>query len=216
VKICYDLYVITDKALSKGRPSVEIVEQAIRGGATLVQYRAKNAPGRDMVQEALALLEVTRRYQVPLIINDRVDVALAVDAEGVHLGQEDIPCTLARKLIGPDKILGISASSVEEALQAEQDGADYLGVGAVFPTGTKADAGDAIGLEGLRAVCQAVNIPIVAIGGINADNAAAVAATGVAGLSVVSAIVSAPDPQLAARTLKQAFVQGQAQKNSSR
>lgn len=156
----------------------------------------------------------TRRYKVPLIINDRVDVALAVDAEGVHLGQEDIPCALARKLVGPDKILGISASSVEEALQAEKDGADYLGVGAVFPTGTKADAGDAIGLEKLRVIRQSVNIPIVAIGGINAGNAAAVAATGVAGLSVVSAIVSAPDPKKAACILRQAFVQGQSHVNS--
>lgn len=216
MEIQYDLYVLTDKALSKGRPMVEIVEQAIQGGATLVQYRAKNACGRDMVQEALALLEVTRCYRVPLIVNDRVDVALAVDADGVHLGQEDIPCKLARKLIGPDKILGISASTVDEARRAEQDGADYLGVGAVFPTGTKADAGDAIGLEGLSAVREAVTIPIVAIGGINIDNAAVVAATSVDGLSVVSAIVSSPDPKQVAWALKQAFLQGQAQLDSSR
>jgi thiamine-phosphate pyrophosphorylase len=203
--------VLTDEHLALGRPLVEIVEEAIQGGATIIQYRAKDKAGGQMIKEALALLKVTHRHQVPLIINDRIDVALAVDADGVHLGQEDIPCTLARKLMGPDKIIGISASSPATARQAEQNGANYLGVGAAFPTGTKADAGAAIGLEGLRTIRRIVKIPVVAIGGINIDNAAATAATGVAGLAVVSAVVAAPDPKQAAATLKQAFLQGQSQ-----
>jgi thiamine-phosphate pyrophosphorylase len=205
MQVSYELYAITDRRLAGGRSSAEVMEKAIRGGVTLVQLREKEAGGREMVAEAQALLAVTRRYGVPLIINDRLDVALAVDAEGVHLGQEDIPCRLARQILGPEKIIGVSASSVEEARQAEADGADYLGVGAVFPTGTKADAGEAIGLEPLKAIKAAVKIPVVAIGGINAANAAAVAATGVDGLAVVSAVVAAPDPQDAARRLVAAF-----------
>ncbi|MDI3538795.1 MAG: thiamine-phosphate pyrophosphorylase, partial [Bacillota bacterium] len=142
---------------------------------------------------------------------DRLDVALAVGAEGVHLGQEDIPCRLARQILGPEKIIGVSASTVEEAVQAERDGADYLGVGAVFPTGTKADAGEAIGLDALAAIKARVKIPVVAIGGINAANAAQVAATGVDGLAVVSAIVAAADPEEAARRLLAAFRSGRSQ-----
>ncbi|HHV57170.1 MAG TPA: thiamine phosphate synthase [Firmicutes bacterium] len=205
MQVNYELYAITDRRLAGGRSSAEVMEKAIRGGVTLVQLREKEAGGREMVAEAQTLLAVTRRYGVPLIVNDRLDVALAVDAEGVHLGQEDIPCRLARQILGPEKIIGVSASSVEEARQAEADGADYLGVGAVFPTGTKADAGKAIGLEPLKAIKAAVKIPVVAIGGINAANAAAVAATGVDGLAVVSAVVAAPDPQDAARRLVAAF-----------
>mgnify|MGYP000868852216 CR=1 FL=1 len=205
MQVNYELYAITDRRLAGGRSSAEVMEKAIRGGVTLVQLREKEAGGREMVAEAQTLLAVTRRYGVPLIVNDRLDVALAVDAEGVHLGQEDIPCRLARQILGPEKIIGVSASSVEEARQAEADGADYLGVGAVFPTGTKADAGEAIGLEPLKAIKAAVKIPVVAIGGINAANAAAVAATGVDGLAVVSAVVAAPDPQDAARRLVAAF-----------
>lgn len=203
-----ELYAITDRRLSRGRSSAAVMEQAILGGVTLVQLREKEAGGREFLEEAEALLKVTRRFGIPLIINDRLDIALAVGAEGVHVGQEDVPCRVARRLLGPDKIIGVSASNIEEARQAEADGADYLGVGAVFPTGTKADAGEAIGLAALKAIRAAVRIPVVAIGGINAQNAAAVAATGVDGLAVVSAIVAAPDPAEAARRLVAAFRAG--------
>ncbi|NMA55724.1 MAG: thiamine phosphate synthase [Firmicutes bacterium] len=216
MKIQYDLYLLTDKTLAKGRPLEQIVKEAILGGATLVQYRAKNTSSRRMLEEAQALLALTRRHQIPLIVNDRLDIALAIDAEGVHLGQDDIPCSLARKLMGSNKIIGISASTPEEARQAESDGADYLGVGAVFPTATKADAGEAIGLDNIRAICEAVSIPIVAIGGINLENAASVAATGVAGLAVISALISAPDPKHTASALKRAFYAGKAQSGSPR
>lgn len=208
MQVNYELYAITDRRLAGGRSSAEVMEKAILGGVTLVQLREKEAGGREMVEEAQALLKVTRRYGIPLIINDRLDVALAVGAEGVHLGQEDIPCRLARQILGPEKIIGVSASTVEEAVQAERDGADYLGVGAVFPTGTKADAGEAIGLDVLAAIKARVKIPVVAIGGINAANAAQVAATGVDGLAVVSAIVAAADPEEAARRLLAAFRSG--------
>ncbi|MDK2855220.1 MAG: thiamine-phosphate pyrophosphorylase [Bacillota bacterium] len=208
MQVNYELYAITDRRLAGGRSSAEVMEKAILGGVTLVQLREKEAGGREMVEEAQALLQVTRRYGIPLIINDRLDVALAVGAEGVHLGQEDIPCRLARQILGPEKIIGVSASTVEEAVQAERDGADYLGVGAVFPTGTKADAGEAIGLDALAAIKARVKIPVVAIGGINAANAAQVAATGVDGLAVVSAIVAAADPEEAARRLLAAFRSG--------
>lgn len=208
MQVNYELYAITDRRLAGGRSSAEVMEKAILGGVTLVQLREKEAGGRKMVEEAQALLKVTRRYGIPLIINDRLDVALAVGAEGVHLGQEDIPCRLARQILGPEKIIGVSASTVEEAVQAERDGADYLGVGAVFPTGTKADAGEAIGLDALAAIKARVKIPVVAIGGINAANAAQVAATGVDGLAVVSAIVAAADPEEAARRLLAAFRSG--------
>jgi thiamine-phosphate pyrophosphorylase len=211
MQVNYELYAITDRRLAGGRSSAEVMEKAILGGVTLVQLREKEAGGRKMVEEAQALLQVTRRYCIPLIINDRLDVALAVGAEGVHLGQEDIPCRLARQILGPEKIIGVSASTVEEAVQAERDGADYLGVGAVFPTGTKADAGEAIGLDALAAIKARVKIPVVAIGGINAANAAQVAATGVDGLAVVSAIVAAADPEEAARRLLAAFRSGRSQ-----
>jgi thiamine-phosphate pyrophosphorylase len=211
MQVNYELYAITDRRLAGGRSSAEVMEKAILGGVTLVQLREKEAGGRKMVEEAQALLQVTRRYGIPLIINDRLDVALAVGAEGVHLGQEDIPCRLARQILGPEKIIGVSASTVEEAVQAERDGADYLGVGAVFPTGTKADAGEAIGLDALAAIKARVKIPVVAIGGINAANAAQVAATGVDGLAVVSAIVAAADPEEAARRLLAAFRSGRSQ-----
>ncbi len=198
--IDWRLYVITDAGLARGRSHQEVIEATILGGATIVQYRAKDVSTRQMVTEAQVLRELTRRAGVPFIVNDRVDVALAVDADGVHIGQDDMPVALARKLIG-DRLLGVSAHSLSEAVQAVQDGADYLGVGPVFATPTKPDAAPPIGIDGLTTIRRQISIPIVAIGGINQTNAAEVIRTGVEGIAVVSAVVAAEDVAAAARQL---------------
>lgn len=199
--IDYSLYAVSDRGLLRGRPLVQAVEQAILGGATVVQLREKTVSTREFVKLAQEVLAVVRRYRVPLIINDRIDVMLAVDADGVHVGQDDMPSALARKLIGPEKILGVSVETVAEARAAVVAGADYLGAGAVFVTPTKADAGQPIGLDGLRRIKDAVGIPVVAIGGINAGNLRQVRETGVDGVAVVSAIFGREDIRRAAAGL---------------
>lgn len=201
----WSLYVITDAKLSRGRSHLEVIRAAIAGGATVVQYREKTATTRQMIEEARALRELTRQAGIPFIVNDRVDIALAVDADGVHVGQDDMPALLARKLMGPGKIVGVSVDNLEQALQAERDGADYVGAGPIFATATKPDAAPPIGLEGLAEICRGVSIPVVAIGGINAENAGAVIAAGAAGVAVVSAVVAAPDVEAAARRLREAI-----------
>lgn len=204
------LYVVTDRGLARGRPLTEVVAQAIAGGATAVQLREKAASTREMVELALALRRVTREAGVALIIDDRVDVALAVDADGVHVGQDDMPAALARRLIGPERILGVTAGTEEEARRAEADGADYLGCTAVFPTATKPDHREPLGLEGLERLVRAVRIPVVAIGGIHAANAADVVARGAAGVAVVSAVMAADDVRAAARQLREAVERARA------
>ncbi len=201
------VYVITDRRLAGDRSILDVVRAAIRGGATVIQLREKEATTREMVELGQALLQITREAGVPLIVNDRVDVALAIDADGVHVGQDDMPAAIARRLIGPDKILGVSAETVEEALAAQRDGADYLGVGDIYGTTTKPDAGPPIGLEGLRRIVEAVTIPCVGIGGITPENAAAVVKAGAAGVAVVSAVMAAPDPEEATRRLRDAVLQ---------
>lgn len=197
----WSLYVITDARLSRGRTHLDVVRDAILGGATVVQYREKGATTRRMVEEARALLELCREAGVPLIINDRVDVALAVGADGVHLGVDDMPVGIARRLLGPDKLIGHSPETLEQVRASEADGADYLGVGSVFGTATKPDAGSPIGLVGLERVIAAVSIPVVGIGGITAQNAAQVIRAGAAGAAVISAVVAAEDVEAAARRL---------------
>lgn len=198
----YSLYVITDSKLSRGRSHVQVVEAALRGGATIVQYREKNASTRQMVEEGLALVDVCHAHGVPLIVNDRIDVALAVQADGVHVGDDDMPVALARKLMGRGKIVGVSADNLRTAQSAIADGADYLGVGAVFATGTKADAGKPIGLAGLQQIARVSTIPVVGIAGINAENAASVIRAGASGVAVVSAVMQAEDVENAARQLR--------------
>ena len=154
---------------------------------------------------ALKVKEITTRYDVPLLINDRIDIALAVDSEGVHLGQDDMPADIARKIIGDDKILGVSASTVEEAIKAQIDGADYIGSGAVFPTATKDDA-DSVSKEELKSIVDSIDIPVVAIGGITIENASELKDTGIAGFSVVSAIMSADDPKEASQKLREIYI----------
>lgn len=200
--IDFSLYVLTDAKLSRGRSHEQIVAAALRGGATVIQYREKHATTRRMIEEAMRLRDLCRAFNVPLIINDRVDVALAIEADGVHVGPDDMPVALARQLLGRDKIVGASAGTVEEARAAIADGADYLGVGAIFATTTKADAGAPIGLEGLQHIARVSTVPIVGIAGINASNAASVIRAGAHGIAVISAIVSADDVERATRELK--------------
>lgn len=199
----WDLYVITSRQAAGDTPLTDVVQAAVAGGATVVQLRAKQATTREIIQLGHALRRITRNSEIPLIVNDRVDIALALDADGAHVGQEDLPVPLARGVMGPDRILGVSAGTTEEAHQAEEDGADYLGVGDVYGTPSKPDAGVPIGLQGLREIAEAVSIPVVGIGGITADKAAAVIEAGAAGVAVISAVIGAPDPEAAACHLRE-------------
>ncbi|MDR2133877.1 MAG: thiamine phosphate synthase [Treponema sp.] len=196
------LYLCTDRVLALGRPIAEAVEAAVAGGVTMVQLREKEASTGEFYRIALEIKALTGRLHVPLVINDRLDIALAVEAEGLHMGRSDLPLPAARRLAGGKMFIGVSASTVEEALLAQAQGADYLGVGAVYPTGSKADAGAAIGLRGLAEICAAVKIPVVGIGGVNRGNAAEVMKTGAAGIAVISGILSQPDTGEAARDLR--------------
>ena len=188
----YSIYLVTDEACLHGRPLLECVEEALAAGVTLVQYRAKAADGGVLYAEACKLKELCDKYNVPLIINDRLDIALAVGAAGVHLGQDDLPCAVARRLLGEDFIIGVSAHNPAEAVQAVSEGADYLGCGAVFGTATKHDVAK-LGLENLRAIRKAVAVPMVGIGGITADNYTEVLATGADGAAIVSGILAQDD-----------------------
>jgi len=197
------LYLVTDNS-DNVEKFLETIEEGIKGGVSVVQIREKTADTLDFYNLALKVKEITTKYNVPLIINDRVDVALAIDADGVHVGQSDMPCDVTRKLIGNDKILGVSAATIEEAQKAEMDGADYIGTGAVFPTATKDDA-PKITKKDLKEVVDSIDIPVVAIGGITLDNAHELKDTGIAGLSVVSAIMSAENPKKALEELLNIF-----------
>lgn len=190
--IDYSIYLVTDEACLHGRPLLECVEEALAAGVTLVQYRAKAADGGVLYAEACKLKELCDKYGVPLIINDRLDIVLAVGAAGVHLGQDDLPCAVARRLLGEDFIIGVSAHNPAEAVQAVSEGADYLGCGAVFGTATKHDVAK-LGLENLRAIRKSVAVPMVGIGGITADNYAEVLATGADGAAIVSGILAQDD-----------------------
>ena len=190
--IDYSIYLVTDEACLHGRPLLKCVEEALAAGVTLVQYRAKAADGGVLYAEACRLKELCDKYNVPLIINDRLDIALAVGAAGVHLGQDDLPCAVARRLLGEKFIIGVSAHNPAEAVKAVSDGADYLGCGAVFGTATKHDVAK-LGLENLRAIRKAVTVPMVGIGGITADNYAEVLATGADGAAIVSGILAQDD-----------------------
>ena len=199
------LYLVTDRGLSLGRATADIVRQAVKGGVTCVQLREKHCSTREFIDEARLLLEIlaTADRKITLIINDRIDIAMAIGADGVHLGQSDMHITDARRLAGSSLIIGISAESVADAVRAEQQGADYIGISPVFATPTKTDTVLPLGLQGIAAIRSAVSLPLVAIGGIHSDNAQAVIRAGADGIAVVSAIVSAPCPATAAATLKE-------------
>lgn len=200
MKLDLSLYLVTDKRNKTDEEFLEIIEEAIKGGTTVVQIREKEGETLDFYNLALKVKEITSKYNVPLIVNDRIDVALAIKSEGVHIGQTDMPADVARSLIGDEMILGVSASTVKEAGKAEKDGADYIGTGAVFPTATKDDA-PSITKDDLKEVTGSINIPTVAIGGITLENASELAGTGIAGISVVSAIMNSKDPKTASENL---------------
>jgi len=200
----YTLYLVTDRELMRASRIEDSVERAVLGGCTVVQLREKQAPSREFYEAALRVRQVTARLGVPLIINDRADIALAVGADGVHIGQGDLPYGAARKIVGADMLVGVSVSTLPEALAAAEQGADYLGVGAMLPTGTKTDA-MLTGLDELARIREAVSLPLVVIGGINGDTLPRFAGTGIDGIAVVSAIVSAPDETAAAHELRALF-----------
>ncbi len=200
----YSLYLVTDRMLMRTKTLGEAVEQAVIGGCTIVQLREKEILSLDFYVLASEMKEITDRYGIPLIINDRIDIAMAVGAAGVHIGQKDIPADIARKVIGKDMLLGVSAVSAAEAVNAAKAGADYLGVGAMFPTGTKPDAGF-VSMEELERIRKAVDIPIVVIGGISKENAMLFQPMGIDGLAVVSAVIAQPDIKKSAADLKSLF-----------
>ena len=195
------LYAVTDRHWTGDETLYEQVEKALKGGATFIQLREKNLDDESFYREALEIQELCKRYKVPFVINDNVDIAIKINADGVHVGQSDMEALDVRAKLGNDKIIGVSAQTVEQALLAEKHGADYLGVGAVFPTGSKDDADD-VSHETLKAICDAVSIPVVAIGGISKDNVIELKGTGICGIAVISAIFGAGDIESATRYLK--------------
>lgn len=188
----YSIYLVTDDGCLQGRALIDCVREALEGGVTLVQYRAKTASSAEMYAEALQLKALCDSFNVPLIINDRLDIAMAVGAAGVHLGQDDLPCAAARKILGEDYLIGVSAHNPAEAKVALQSGADYLGCGAVFGTATKTDV-KKLGTDGLAAICREKGLPVVGIGGVTADNYREVRAAGADGAAIVSGILAQPD-----------------------
>lgn len=200
----YTLYLCTDRDIMSCETVEESVELAIEGGCTVVQLREKKSSSKEFYELALRVKEITKKHRVPLIINDRVDIALAVDADGVHVGQSDLPAKVVREILGPDKIIGVSCANLAEAKKAVEDGADYLGVGAMFPTNTKNDTCP-VTRDELIKIRENVSIPIVVIGGINRNNLSQMKGTGIDGVAVVSAIVAQPDIRRAAREIYEAF-----------
>ena len=198
----YDLYVITDPELSRGRSHLEVARAALEGGADAVQLRDKSVTVHNLCRLAAEIQPIAFKFGATFLVNDRVDVALLAGTEGVHLGQDDLPAREARRLLPLPLVLGVSVGSREEARRAAREGADYIGVGPVFPTATKPNAGEALGLEQLAAIARSVSIPTIAIGGINVDNVSQVIEAGAAGAAVVSAVVGADDMAAATRALK--------------
>lgn len=196
----YSIYLVTDDGCLQGRTLIDCVREALEGGVTLVQYRAKTASSAEMYNEALQLKALCDSFKVPLIINDRLDIAMAVGAAGVHLGQDDLPCAAARRILGEDYLIGVSAHNPAEAKAALQSGADYLGCGAVFGTATKADV-KKLGTDGLAAICKAKGLPVVGIGGVTADNYREVRAAGADGAAIVSGILAQPDIRATVRAI---------------
>ena len=195
------LYAVTDRHWLNGRTLAEVVRESLEGGATFIQLREKDLDEENFLKEARELKALCAEYGVPFVINDNVEIAKEIDADGVHVGQSDMEAGNVREELGPDKIIGVSAQTVEQAVLAEKRGADYLGVGAVFPTGSKDDAED-VSKETLRAICEAVSIPVIAIGGISRDNVGELAGSGLAGIAVISAIYAQSDIEEATKELK--------------
>lgn len=201
------LYAVTDRTWLGEATLYEQVEKALQGGATFIQLREKELDEEHFLQEAIEIQALCRRYKVPFVINDNVQIALDMNADGVHVGQSDMEAGNVRELLGPDKIIGVSAQTVEQALLAQERGADYLGVGAVFPTTSKDDAAE-VSKETLKAICEAVDIPVVAIGGINQTNVVELQGSGIAGVAVISAIFAQKDIRSATAKLKEETLKG--------
>lgn len=197
------LYLVTDSSLSLGRPLEYVVEEAVKGGVTMVQLREKTCSSKAFYERAIRLKKCLRPYNIPLIINDRLDIALACDADGLHIGQNDIPYTVARKIFGKNKIIGLSVENIQDAIEANKLDVDYIGISPVFGTPTKTDTAQALGLSGVREITQISRHPSVGIGGINTSNAQDIIHAGAHGISVVSAIMSANNPQQAASQLSE-------------
>ncbi|EZH67764.1 thiamine-phosphate synthase [Bacillaceae bacterium JMAK1] len=202
------LYAITAEELHPGRPLLEVMEETLQGGAKMIQYRDKKGTKKQVIENARALSALAKSYDVPFIMNDHLDVALIIDADGVHFGQDDVPLVEARKLLGDNKIIGISTHSLEEAQHAERDGADYIGVGPVFKTATKKDTQQEIGPPLLREIVESVSIPTVAIGGINRHNAVSVIETGVTQVAVISDVLQATSVKEVAEIYQTLYDQG--------
>lgn len=199
------LHVLTDREWSRGRDMLSVARAALDGGATVIQLRDKTASTRTLIEEGQALCTLTRERGALFIVNDRIDVALALDADGAHVGQDDMPVKFARQLLGPDRILGVSAATIEEADEAVAGGADYLGVGPIFTTQGKADAGLPTGVHLLTELAERYPVPLVAIGGITAENATEIVRAGAAGVAVITAVVYAEDIAAASRQLRLAI-----------
>ena len=197
------LYAVRVAAWTGEKTLTEQSEEAMKGGITFLQLREKHLPEAAFLKEAIEIRDLARKYQIPFVINDNIEIAQKAEADGVHVGQDDMPVEEVRQILGPDKIIGVSAHNVEEAVRAEQGGADYLGVGAVYPTSTKENT-SAVSMEEMKKICQTVSIPVVAIGGIKKDNMNVLTGTGVDGIAVVSAIFAAKDIRKAARELLEA------------
>ncbi len=194
------LYAVTDRHWLNGRTLKDVVKESLDGGVTFLQLREKNLDDEAFLNEAIELQKLCKEYNVPFIVNDNVDIAVAMNADGVHVGQSDMEAGSVREKLGPDKIIGVSAHSVEEALTAEKNGADYLGVGAMFPTGSKDDA-EVLSFDVLKGICEAVSIPVVAIGGITYDNISSLQDTGICGVAVISAIYAQENIEASTKAL---------------
>lgn len=203
----FDLYVITDPELSRGRSHVEIARAALEGGADAVQLRDKSSSALNLSRWAAEIQQIARKFGATFLVNDRVDVAMVSGADGAHVGQDDLPAREARRLLPRPQVLGVSVGSLKEARRAAREGADYVGIGPIFATGTKPDAGEPLGVKPLAAIARAVDIPVVAIGGITLENVPLVIEAGAAGAAVVSAVVSAEDVAAAARAFKRRIVE---------
>jgi len=214
IKELIKLYLVTDPDLVGNRELEEVVVEAVKGGVTIVQLREKKLEDKQLIEKSLSLAKKLKKYSVPLIINDKIDVAFSSSASGVHLGQSDLPCFSAREVLGKHRIIGVSTNSIQEAETAVRDGADYIAISPIFDTPTKTDTDPAVGLDGIAEIKKHVKIPIVGIGGINVKNARDVIKAGCDGIAVVSAIIAAEDPKQAAIELLEEIEKGLKERNS--
>jgi len=211
----YSLYLVTDRSLCRGRNLAGVVRSAVKGGVTLVQLREKQASTREFLEIGKTLKKILEEVRIPLIINDRMDIVLALNADGVHLGNSDMPYIEARNILGPDKIIGLSAESKTDAEAAACLGADYIGISPIYTTPTKPELETGLGLEGIQMIRKITNLPLVAIGGMNASNCRAAIESGADGIAVVSAICAAADPERAARALFKEVQKGKHNRNEA-